>query len=338
MLNQNSCSGIPLLYCNEKTSFNIKIIDKEINNNNNESDIIHLKDFINQSKYCHKINLRNASYMLKLQQKLDQVNTILITSEYKIINCLPCDIFIRTIDINNIKIKKCSQFLVDFSENNYFITLGIKIGVNDYYYCNLRLDLLFTLNKKNNDKTFLFFKNQRGKSFYLSYELKDKDSYKGLIIYSNYILFNDSGINFIFEENNIFNIAKNIYIISNNINLKEESITFYINSFNDHQRINLQQIITASPYYQIYLNNENNTIILPLTKKVSSISIKNNPNFKPGIFSMIFYILPSCKITNLFMNKKLLIKNFENEKESIIIHPLKQVSFNFFNKNKKIYF
>ena len=335
LLNPNSCSGIPLLYCNEKTSFNIKIIDKEINNNNNESDIIHLKDFINQSKYCHKINLRNASYMLKLQQKIDQVNTILITSEYKIINCLPCDIFIRMNDINNIKIKKCSQFLVDFSENNYFITLGIKIGVNDYYYCNLRLDLLFTLNKKNNDKTFLFFKNQRGKSFYLSYELKDKDSYKGLIIYSNYILFNDSGINFIFEENNIFNIAKNIYIISNNINLNEESITFYINSFNDHQRINLQQIITASPYYQIYLNNENNTIILPLTKKVSSISIKNNPNFKPGIFSMIFYILPSCKITNLFMNKKLLIKNFENEKESIIIHPLKQVSFNFFNKNKK---
>ena len=34
------------------------------------------------------------------------------------------------------------------------------------------------------------------------------------------------------------------------------------------------------------------------------------------------------------MNKKLIIKNFENENDSIIILPLKQVSFNFFNKKR----
>ena len=49
---------------------------------------------------------------------------------------------------------------------------------------------------------------------------------------------------------------------------------------------------------------------------------------------MIFYISPSCKITNLLMNKKLIIRNFDDESQSCIIPPLNQVSFNFFNKNK----
>ena len=128
--------------------------------------------------------------------------------------------------------------------------------------------------------------------------------------------------------------AKNIYIISNNINLKDESITFISNKFNYYETIDLQNIVAVSPFYKIYLNSDDNSLILPITKKISSVSLKNNPKFKTDIFSMIFYILPSCKITNLFMNKKLIIKNFENEDDSIIIPPLKQVSFNFFNKKR----
>ena len=76
-------------------------------------------------------------------------------------------------------------------------------------------------------------------------------------------------------------------------------------------------MIKASPYYEIYLNNLNNDITLPLTKRISSIPIKNHPNFRPNIFTMIFYIYPSCKITNLLMNKKLIIKNFDYENQSI---------------------
>ena len=330
LLNPNACSGIPFSYCNDQTSFNIKEIK-----NNNTSSLINLIDIMNNPNYNKKINLKDISLLIKLQKKIDQVNTILITSEYRIINCLPCDIFITSNNINNQKIKKCSQFLLDFSDDNTVINLGIKVGLNNCYYCNLKLDLLFAYNNnRNEDKKYLMFKNRRGQSLNLEFKLKNKESYKGLIIYSNYILYNDSGIDFKFEENIIFKIAKNIYIISNNINLKDESLTLFTKSFDYSQSINLQQMVTSFPYYKLYLNRGNITNILPITKKLSSISIKNNPTFKPGIFSMIFYILPPCKITNLFMNKKLIIKNFENENESITIPPLNQVSFDFFNKNR----
>ena len=334
LLRPNSISGIPLQYCNDETLFNIKIIKSENDNDNNESNLINLKDIIYQPNYCNKINMKNGSFILKLQHKIEKVKAILLTSEYKIINCLPCDIMIKTNDINR-KIKKCSQFLIDFPDRNSLINLGIKVGLNDFFYCRIKLDLLFINNNNKNDgKKYLLFKNQRGQSFYLAYILKDKESYKGLEIYSDYILFNDSGIDFQFEENFIFNIATNIYIISNNINLKEESITLLSNKFSYSETIDLQNIVAASPFYKIYLNSDNNTLILPLAKKISSISLKNNPKFKTDIFSMIFYILPSCKITNLISNKKLIIKNFEKQNDSLIIPPLKQVSFNFFNKSR----
>ena len=332
LLKSNSCSGIPLSYCNDETSFNIRTIKRA--DNNNESDIINLKNIIGKQDYLYKINMKNGTFILKLSQKIKNVKTILLTSEYKIINCLPCDISIKANDIKN-TIKKCSQFLLDFSDSNHLISLGIKVGINDFFYCKAKLNLLFrNNNNKNNEKKYLLFKNKKGQRFYLAYILKDKESYKGLEIYSDYILYNDSGIEFNFGENIIFNIGKNIYIISNNINFKEEEFTLTSNSFGYSETISLQKILTSSPFYKIYLNSYNNTIILPIIKKISSITIKNNPKFKTDIFSMLFYILPSCKITNLFMNKKLIIKNLENENESIIIPPLNQVSFNFFNKNR----
>ena len=333
LLKPNSCSGIPLSFCNNETLFSIKIIKTE-DKNLNESKTIRLKDIINIPNNIIKINMKNSSLILKCQQKIENVNTILLTNEYKIINCLPCDLFIHTNDIINRKIKKCSQFLLDFPNENSDIRLGIKVNTFDIFYCNVNLRQLFEINRKNEYKKYLRFVNQYGQSFNLAYILKDKESYKGLIIFSDYILFNDSGIDFNLEANILFNIAKNIYIISNNINLNDESITLSSNYFNYSQNIGLYEMVKASPYYQIYLNNGLDNIILPLTKKISSIPIKNNPNFKSNVFSMIFYILPSCKITNLFMNKKLIIRNLENEKESIVIPPLNQVSFNFFNKNK----
>ena len=335
LLKPNSCSGIPFSYCNDKTSFSIKLIDNEIDNDNETSNIIDLADIINVLNYNKKINLENASFNLKLQKKIEKVNTLLITNEYKIINCLPCDLFIQANDSNKrLKIKKCSQFWLDFSNNITNIKLEIKVGINDTFFSNIKLEQLFVINKKSEGKKFLKFINRKGESFYLAFMCKDKESYKGLIIYSEYILNNDSGIIFSFGEKTVFNIAKNIYIISNNIDLIEKNISINSALFNFYQILSISDIIKATPYYEIYLNNRNNNIILPLTKKISSIPIKNNPNFTPNIFSMIFYISPSCKITNLFMNKKLIIRNFDDESQSCTIPPLNQVSFNFFNKNK----
>ena len=335
LLKPNSCSGIPLSYCNNKTSFFIKLIGYDINNDNEASNIINLSDIINIPNFNKKINLENESFNLKLQKKIEQVNTLLITNEYKIINCLPCDLFIKTSDSNRkLKIKKCSQFWLDFSNNITNIKLEIKVGINDTFYSDIKLEQLFTINKKSEGKKYLKFINKKRECFYLSFKCKDKESYKGLVIYSEYILNNDSGIVFSFGEKTFFNIAKNIYLISNNIDLTEKNISISSAFFNYSQILSLTDIIKASPYYEIYLNNRNNNIILPLTKKISSIPIKNNPNFTPNIYSMIFNISPSCKITNLFMNKKLIITNFDDENQSCIIPPLNQVSFNFFNKNK----
>ena len=78
--------------------------------------------------------------------------------------------------------------------------------------------------------------------------------------------------------------------------------------------------------YKLYLNNGKNIFPLSIKKNISFISIRNNPNFKENIISMVFHILPFCKITNLLWNKKLIIK--ENT-QFIVVQPLNQVNFNF---------
>ena len=69
------------------------------------------------------------------------------------------------------------------------------------------------------------------------------------------------------EANILFNIAKNIYIISNNNNLNDESITLSSNYFNYSQNIGLYEMVKASPYYQIYLNNGLDNIIEEAVEK-----------------------------------------------------------------------
>ena len=49
---------------------------------------------------------------------------------------------------------------------------------------------------------------------------------------------------------------------------------------------------------------------------------------------MVFYILPICKIINLFSNKKLILRDNRDPKQYIEVEPLDEVSFNFFNRNK----
>ena len=334
LIKPNSCSGIPLQYCNNNTSFSIAIINKEIKNDYDYNNMINMKDINETPNFTKQIDLKNSSIILKLQNKIEKVTTILITTEYRIINCLPCDLFIHSNNINA-KIKKCSQFFVEFADPNDNIKLEIKVDSNDKYICKVNLNKLFKINQQDEEnKKYLKFQNITCNFFYLSFILKDKKSYKGLILYSDYILVDDSGMDFHFMKKISFNIAKNIYIISNNINIKEEKITFRSEIFETIKNINLDDLLKASPYHKIHLNNGYKKIALPLTKKISTVPIKNHPNFKPNIFSMIFYILPSCKITNLYMDKKIIIKNFENEKQSMIIPPLNQVSFNFFNRDK----
>ena len=337
LIQPNSKSGIPLEYCNNNTSFIFsKINEKEISYNQNNlfnlSNIINLSD---EENYQEKINIKNKSLLLKLQRKIDKVSTLLITSEYSIINCLPCDILLEAKNKKEkVKIKKCSQFLIDFSSDSELeIKLIIKTSSEDYFYSEFINLHIIDNYKKNEGKNIIEFKNKRGQFFNLSFLVKNKDYHKSLIIYSEFILYNDSGINFKINSNFLFNIAENIYIISNKINLKSSNVQLSNNFFNS-QNINLQEVIKASPYYQLNLNNGNYNLPLSIKKNLSFISLRNNPNFKENIISMIFYILPICKIINLFSNKKFILRDNKAKQHFIEVEPLDQVSFNFFNKNR----
>ena len=337
LLKPMSKSGIPLDYCNIDTSYVFRIYEKNVDNNNNlfnQNNIFNLKDVINLPKnenYEKKINLKNKSLLLKLQKKINKVNTLLITSKYSIINCLPCDIILETSKKEKIKIKKCSQFLINFnSDAELEIKLIIKTSTDYFYSGNIKFNILI----KNKDKNSIIFKNKKGEFFNLSFLLKNKDYHKSLIIYSEYILFNDSGINFKFNSNILFNVAENIYLISNKIDLENSNFELSHNILSSTS-VNLKEMVKASPFYKLQLNNGNNNLIFSIKKNLSFISIRNNPNFRENIISMIFNILPICKITNLFSNKKLVLRDTTNEKNlPITIPPLNQVNFNFFNKNR----
>ena len=343
LLKPNSKSGIPLTYCNHDTSFILKIIGKEINNNSfsQNDNVIKLKDILNlpdEENYQQKINLQNKSLLLKLQRKIDKVSTLLITTEYSIINCLPCDILLQAKNRNE-KIKKCSQFLIDFSSDSELEIKLIVKTLTDYYISEPIKLYLLTKNyakyyENNETKNIILFINQKGQSFNLSFLLKNKDYHKSLILYSEYFLYNDSGINFNSYSNFLFSITENIYLISNKIYLEGSNIQLSYNDFSS-QNINLQEVIKASPYYQLSLSNGNyNNLYLSIKKKISFISIRNKPNFRENIISMIFVILPICKIVNLFSNKKLLLRDYKDNNQNMIIPPLNEVSFNFFNKDK----
>ena len=335
LLRPMSKSGIPLDFCNNNTSYIFRIYDKKSDNGVfNENNKFNLGDVINCSKnenYEKKLNFKNKSLLLKLQNKINKVNTLLITSEYSIINCLPCDILVETKNKNEkIKIKKCSQFLIDFnSDEELDMKLIIKIAEDYFYSENIKFNILI----KNKEKNSIIFRNKKGEYFNLSFLIKNKNYHKSLIIYTEYILYNDTGIDFKFNSNILFNIAKNIYLISNKIDLEQSNFELSNKIFNSIS-VNLEEMAKASPFYQLELNNGDNNLIFPIKKKLSFISIRNNPNFRENIISMIFDILPICKITNLFSNKKLVLRDKNDKSEPLIIPPLNQVSFNFFNKSR----
>ena len=335
LIKPNSKAGIPLEFCNSNTSFIfLKINEKEINNNQKIS-LSKIINISNEENYQEKINIKNKSLLLKLQKKIEKISTLLITTEYSIINCLPCDIILETKNKKGKeKIKKCSQFLIDFcSDSELEINLIIKTSTDYFYSEFIKLYKLVNNYEKNEGNNIIEFKNNKGQSFNLSFFLKNKDYHKSLIIYSEYILYNDSGINFKIHSNFLFGVAENLYLISNKINLENSNFKLS-NNILFSKDINLKKVIKASPYYQIQFNNENYNLPLTIKKNLSFISLRNNPNFRENIISMVFYILPICKIINLFSNKKLILRDNKNPKQYIEVAPLDEVSFNFFNRNK----
>ena len=63
-------------------------------------------------------------------------------------------------------------------------------------------------------------------------------------------------------------------------------------------------------------------------------------NFKENIMSIIYCILPICRITNLLKDKNFYVQDAMDKSKMMLVPPMKQIDFNFFNRgiNTKLNF
>jgi hypothetical protein len=194
--------------------------------------------------------------------------------------------------------------------------------------------------RTSEDYYTVFYNSNLTESFKLSIQYKKTKNKSSLIIYSESILYNDSGIDFnIISKNGnsplCFNIGKNLYLMSSQIeDFKKVWIKLNNEQFTSKE-ISLNKIIEANPVYILNLKNNENILKLIIKSNISYISIRNNPNFKKNIMTMIYKIYSTYRIINLLTSKKIVIAE-ENSNNKIIVGPLKEVNFYFFGKEKNI--
>ena len=347
LLKSNSIIGIPLNYNQNDTYFSINLINKNnLNNLNNQSQNnirFKLKDILEVDDFCEAIYPENKVFYVKLIKKLNNLKEILITFQYSIVNCLPCDLIIENQkEKKSITIKKFTQHFIDYySDINTELIFKIKIGNEYFYSINTKYFNMAKKKKAANDYYTIFYNENKTQSFKLSLQYNKTKNIRLLMIYSEYILYNDSGIDFnIISKNEnsplCFNIGNKMYLISSQIeDIKNVWMQLKNDKFISNQ-ITLDDIIEAKPFYNLKLENNSYKLNLIIKTMMSYISIRNNPNFKENIMTMIYKIYPICRITNLLTSKNILICEENNKNNYIIINSLRQVNFNFFEKGRDI--
>lgn len=344
VLNPNSTTGIPLNFINEKTKFNFMLINTKLTNEQQKDEnkkedyseqysldyILNIKtDFT----YKKKIKFEEKMLLMVLDHSIRNVRTLIICTEISIVNCLPCDIKVH-FSKKLVTIKKCSQYFVDNNEN--FCLFSINTS-NSGEFCTESFNIL-NLKSENN---YLEFKNKKQRFRLLCYLKKNKER-NTLIIYSESFLYNNSGIvlqilssNKESKENKVcFGISKSISLVSSNIDYKEVYIQF-VNSYYISKKINFSELIEVTPYLKVDMKNEKGHFFsFYIKKNFSYMTIINNPNFKENIMSMIFTILPCCRIINLLSTQRFFICNYHNMKENTTIAPLEKVNFHFYGNGE----
>ena len=210
-------------------SYIILYLDSD-NNINEDMISINMNEIIPDSinkKKSKEILFKHKNIFFSLVSKIKPDNLIYLTILYKysIINCLPCSLYISK-DIkqknnnDNIEIAQNSLFNIDnasiFTQSN---SIFLKIKIQDQYYSS-KLSLM-----RNETKTKLinFVNSTNDKQFTLQIIIKETYKNKAMIIYSEKIIYNNSGIDlniYTQDENNnnyIFDIGKNLYLISSEI-------------------------------------------------------------------------------------------------------------------------
>ena len=365
----DSIFGIPFSYYNLKTKFCFILVNskssnaqKEKTNNNAFSSSFNLSEIMNteaHQRYRKNIHLPNRKILLmKMKRQIGQMRTILIMSEYSIVNCLPCDIFVET-DERGLMVEKCSQQYIDFYAGSG-LEMSIKILANNEYFFSKKKKLFEIQQKKEGN--YLKFRNKsNSQSFRLSLILKvsQNEKEKALIIYAESILHNNSGVLFDIKSKNknkskktktqlCFRINDNLFLISSKIsNSVKDSYFMLINNVFQSKKIKLQEVMEASPYYKLLMTSANINdklhdyiLTLLIKRRMSYLYVENNPNFKENIMSVVYCILPICRITNLLKDKNFFVQDAIDKTKMMLVPPMKQIDFNFFNRgtNTKLNF
>ena len=343
ILESNSIMGIPFNYYHDLTYFKINPIS---NNNIDEQDqnkTFKLKDFLEKyqvNDYYEPFYHKNKVFYVKLISNLNNLKEILITYQYRIINCLPCDIIIENQkESQSLTVKKFSQHFIDFY-SDLETELIFKIQVGNEYFSSVKTKYFDMAKKKRTSEDYytVFYNSNKTESFKLSIQYKKTKNKSSLIIFSESILYNDSGIDFnIISKNGnsplCFNIGKNLYLLSSQIeDIKKVWIKLNNEQFTSKE-ISLHKIIEANPVYKLNLKNNEYILKLIIKTTISYISIRNNPNFKKNIMTMIYKICSTYRIINLLTSKNIVIAE-ENSDNKIIVQYLKEVNFYFFWKEK----
>ena len=338
----NSICGLPLNLFIKNTYFYFLLYETKYYNENNKTENFSLDNLLNSKDgYKRKIDFANKSLTMKLTKKFGCLRILNIYSEYNIVNCLPCDISVEYFN-KKFTIEKCSQH---FITDNYYNKLFIELAINTDFglFTTERINLL-DLNDKNNNLFITFRNNQIGKKFILPCLFKKIEAEKVFIIYSELILYNKSGlnlnVNFVDSGKIVcFGVREKINLITSKINYEEEVIQFRCNNYftKNIKLYKLIQITNNINLNMIDISNNNPFDIL-IKKKSSYIKISNNPNFKERIISIVFTVLPMCRIFNLLSTKKFLIcdsRNINKKNSILAISPLQSINFQFFNQGIK---
>ena len=353
-LNTNEVFGVPFNLINKNTIFNLMIIknpnNKKIENESKEiySQNYNFSDFIDlpmDRSYQKRMKLGDKILSLNLDRSIKNVRSLVIFSEFSIINCLPCDLMVLTHNKKCVTIKKCHQYYINYSfDNSLLIKLEIKTGIGSFY-TNF-IDLL-KLDDNTEEHGYITFQTVEGNTLKLMNCFKKTPNEKTLIIYSEAIITNKSSINFIVDSkyNNhrfCYNISNDTYLMSTKIDYKESWIQIVNKNFIS-KRLNLEELM-ENPIYNAKLagddlgNGKNNqtSLNLLIQNKLSFMKIVNNPNFDEKIMSMVYSILPTCRITNLLSTKQVIICDYFNRENYVLIPPLEQIDFHYFYKGQNV--
>ena len=352
LLNPNSVLGLPLIYYCPNTFFNFVLLENDGNMKNyNQSIKYNLDEIMNSNDtYNRNMIIDDKIFLLKLVRKIPSVRTIIVVSEHSVINCLPCDIYMEA-NNKGYLISKCTEQFIDcYSGNDLDINFQISLGGNIYYSQPKKL---FQLRFNENGNFLKFFNRNNSNDFFsLSLIFKNTSNTKKIIIFAESILVDESGINFQIRSRNgncplCYYITKNIYLMSSNVDPRSAFFNLS-NEYYKSKNICLDDIMKSSPYYTLKLkdniendiynrqNNYKHEVTLIINNSISNVTVKNNPNLKENIITMIYKIYPSYRITNLLSTKNFII-SYPGENK-IVIPPLTQINFNCFNKGSNANF